>query len=173
VRQTNVVWLVLAGAVALAESPPAWSSPRPLQEGLRRTWTALLGVLAFAGFVLWNGAVAVGGRGAFAAGLHTGNLFLFLALYFVLFLPANLYAMRKRPARLADKTLWLGLAAAYAVFILTFRVDHPFNKFEGFLRNEMLSWVATDVTAGTCSSPGPRWGWLLSTSHGCAGPRCT
>ena len=27
----------------------------------------------------------------------------------------------------------------------TFRVDHPFNKFEGFLRNEMLSAVASSL----------------------------
>jgi alpha-1,2-glucosyltransferase len=146
VRQTNVVWLVLVCAVALTE-PPVWSEPRPLETGLRRTWTALLGLVGFAGFVLWNGGIAVGGRGAFAAGLHTGNVFLFLALYFVLFLPANLFALRRRRERLADKLLWALVLGAYLVFLGTFRVDHPFNKFEGFLRNEMLSAVATNLVA--------------------------
>jgi alpha-1,2-glucosyltransferase len=145
VRQTNVVWLVLVCAVALADAPGVWNEPRPLAAGLRRTWTALLGLVGFAAFVLWNGGVAVGGRGAFAAGFHTGNVFLFLALYFVLFLPANLFALRKRRERLADKLLWALVAGAYLVFLATFRVDHPFNKFEGFLRNEMLSAVASSL----------------------------
>jgi alpha-1,2-glucosyltransferase len=145
VRQTNVVWLVLVCAVALAEAPEVWDEPRPLEAGLRRTWTALLGLVGFAGFVVWNGGIAVGGRGAFAAGLHTGNVFLFLALYFVLFLPANLFALRRRWERLGDKLLWALVLGVYLVFLGTFRVDHPFNKFEGFLRNEMLSAVATNL----------------------------
>jgi hypothetical protein len=89
--------------------------------------------------------VAVGGRGAFAAGFHTGNLFLFLALYFVLFMPASVAALRRRARRLADPRLWALLLLAYVVFLTTFRVDHPFNKFEGFLRNEMLGTVASSL----------------------------
>jgi len=145
VRQTNVVWLVLVCAVALADAPAVWNEPRPLEAGLKRTWTALLGLVGFAAFVLWNGGVAVGGRGAFAAGLHTGNVFLFLALYFVLFLPANVFALHRRRERLADKWLSALVLGAYLLFLATFRVDHPFNKFEGFLRNEMLDAVASSL----------------------------
>lgn len=146
-RQTNVVWLVLVCAVALADDPAVWDEDRPLATAIRRTWTALLGLAGFGGFVLWNGAVAVGGRGAFAAGLHTGNVFLFLALYFVLFLPANVYALRRRRDRLVRVAPWALVLGAYLAFLATFRVDHPFNKFEGFLRNEMLSAVATNLVA--------------------------
>ena len=145
VRQTNVVWLVLVCAVALADAPAVWNEPRPLEAALKRTWTALLGLVGFAAFVLWNGGVAVGGRGAFAAGLHTGNVFLFLALYFVLFLPANVFALHRRRERLADKWLSALVLGAYLLFLATFRVDHPFNKFEGFLRNEMLDAVASSL----------------------------
>ena len=147
VRQTNVVWLALVGAVALFDGGGVRNSRLPLEAWLRRVWPALLGLVAFAGFVLWNGAVAVGGRGAFAAGVHTGNLFLFLALYFVLFLPANLNALGRRAARFATPWPWLLVLGAYVLFLATFRVDHPFNKFEGFLRNEMLSAVATNAVA--------------------------
>jgi alpha-1,2-glucosyltransferase len=147
VRQTNVVWLVLVCAVAFFDGGGVRSAPRPIEAWLRRVGPALLGLVAFAGFVLWNGAVAVGGRGAFAAGVHTGNVFLFLALYFVLFLPANLAALGRRAAHLAKPWPWLLVAGAYVVFLTTFRVDHPFNKFEGFLRNEMLSAVATNALA--------------------------
>ena len=145
VRQTNVVWLALVCLVAYMDAAEVRSAPHPLTAWLRRIWTALLGLAGFGLFVLWNGAVAVGGRGAFAAGFHTGNLFLFLALYFVLFLPANVAAFRRRAGRLADPTLWVLLALAYVLFLTTFRVDHPFNKFEGFLRNEMLSAVASSL----------------------------
>ena len=144
VRQTNVVWLALVCLVAFLDAPEVRSGPRPLAAWLRRTWTALLGLAGFAAFVVWNGGVAVGGRGAFAAGLHTGNVFLFLALYGVMFLPANVAALRRR-ARLADPWLWALLGLAYVLFLATFRVDHPFNKFEGFLRNEMLSAVASSA----------------------------
>jgi alpha-1,2-glucosyltransferase len=143
VRQTNVVWLALVCLAAWMDDPEMRRDPRPLTAWLRRAWTALLGLAGFAAFVLWNGGVAVGGRGAFAAGFHTGNVFLFLALYFVLFLPANLAALHRRAGELARPRFWILMIAAYAVFLATFRVDHPFNKFEGFLRNEMLSVVAS------------------------------
>lgn len=143
VRQTNVVWLALVCLVAYRDAAEVRSAPHPLAAWLRRTWTALLGLAGFGLFILWNGGVAVGGRGAFAAGFHTGNLFLFLALYLVLFLPANVAAFQRRAARLADPLLWALVVGAYVLFLTTFRVDHPFNKFEGFLRNEMLSAVAT------------------------------
>jgi alpha-1,2-glucosyltransferase len=145
VRQTNVVWLALVCLVAYLDAAEVRSAPHPLTAWLRRSWTALLGLAGFALFVLWNGGVAVGGRGAFAAGFHTGNVFLFLALYFVLFLPANAAALRRRARRLADPRLLALLALAYVLFLTTFRVDHPFNKFEGFLRNEMLSVVVSSL----------------------------
>jgi alpha-1,2-glucosyltransferase len=143
VRQTNVVWLALVCLSAWIDDPEVRDAPRSFSAWLRRVWTALLGCAGFAAFVVWNGGVAVGGRGAFKAGFHTGNVFLFLALYSVLFLPANLAAIRRRAGQLARPLFWAVLAAAYALFLATFRVDHPFNKFEGFLRNEMLSAVAT------------------------------
>jgi hypothetical protein len=127
------------------DDPPVREAARPFAARLGRVWTALLGFAAFAAFVIWNGGVAVGGRGAFQAGFHTGNVFLFLALYGVLFLAANAAAMRRRAASFARPLFWAVLAATYALFLATFRVDHPFNKFEGFLRNEMLSAVATSV----------------------------
>lgn len=145
VRQTNVVWLALVCLAAWMDDPDVRAGPRPLAAWLRRAWTALLGFAGFAAFVLWNGGVAVGGRGAFKAGFYTGNVFLFLVLYFVMFLPANLAAIRRRAARFARPLFWVLLAAAYVVFLATFRVDHPFNKFEGFLRNEMLSVVVSSV----------------------------
>jgi alpha-1,2-glucosyltransferase len=145
VRQTNVVWLALVCLGAWMDDPGVRAGARPFGAWLRRAWTSLLGLAAFAAFVAWNRGVAVGGRGAFAAGVHTGNLFLFLALYFVMFLPANLWAVHRR-ARLFKKALpWFLVAAASVVYLATFRVDHPFNKFEGFLRNEMLSAVATSA----------------------------
>jgi alpha-1,2-glucosyltransferase len=159
VRQTNVVWLALVCLVAFMDAPEVRTNPRPLAAWLRRSWTALLGIAGFAAFVIWNGAVAVGGRGAFAAGLHTGNVFLFLALYFVMFLPANVAALRRR-ARLADPWLWALLGLGCVLFLTTFRVDHPFNRFEGFHRNEMLSAVA--------SSPRWKYGFLVLAAGGLA-----
>jgi alpha-1,2-glucosyltransferase len=141
VRQTNVVWLALVCLVAWMDAPDVQTP----QAWVRRTWTALAGLAAFGAFVVWNGGVAVGGRGAFAAGFHTGNVFLFLALYFVLFLPANLAALRRRAGELAKPRFGILIAVTCVVFLATFRVDHPFNKFEGFLRNEMLSAVASSV----------------------------
>lgn len=145
VRQTNVVWLTLVCLAAWMDPPDEGKAARPAEAWVRRAWTALLGLAGFAAFVLWNGGVAVGGRGAFAAGFHTGNLFLFLALYFVLFLPANLSALRRRAGELARPRFWIVMVATCVVFLATFRVDHPFNKFEGFLRNEMLSAVASSA----------------------------
>ena len=144
VRQTNVVWLALVCLSAWMDAPPVREVPDRLHAWLRHSWTALLGLAGFAAFIVWNGGVAVGGRGAFKAGFHTGNVFLFLALYCVLFVPANVAAIRRRAGQFARPLFWAALAATYVVFLATFRVDHPFNRFEGFLRNEMLSAVVSN-----------------------------
>lgn len=147
VRQTNVLWLLLVCLVVALDDPGWRRAERPLRAYLSRVWPALLGLVGFAAFLLWNRGVAVGGRGAFAAGVHSGNVFLFLALYFVLFLPANLAILHRHRQRLADPFLGALLLLAYGAYMASFRLDHPFNRIDGFLRNDLLSLVTSSVFA--------------------------
>jgi alpha-1,2-glucosyltransferase len=143
-RQTNVVWLPLVIVWVLLEDASWRDAARPWRALLARLWPTLVGLAAFAVFVKWNGGIAVGGRGAFAAGLFSGNVFLGLFLFFLLFLPASLARLWHGRARLRDPLLAWALLAGWALLLTTFAPEHPFNKFGGFLRNELLSWVRVD-----------------------------
>ncbi len=129
-RQTNVVWLVLLGVLALADD-----------DG-RRGWRRLLpfapGLVAFFAFVAWNGGIAMGDQRAHQAGLHLGNVFFFLMLFFLLFLPRNVSVLWAQRERLLGGRLGVVVAVAGVVFVLTFGVAHAYNRFPGFLRNDLL-----------------------------------
>jgi alpha-1,2-glucosyltransferase len=126
-RQTNVVWLPLLAALG----------PGPV-----RSWRRLLaivpGLLAFAVFVALNRGIAMGDQRAHHAGLFTGNLFFGLSLLCGLFLPRVLALLWRERARLADPRLLALLAALAALYAVSFGLEHAYNRFPGFLRNELL-----------------------------------
>jgi alpha-1,2-glucosyltransferase len=126
-RQTNVVWLLFFCVYALLEEGDA-----------RRAWPFVPGILIFVVFVVWNGGVAMGDQRAHQLGLHWGNVFFLLLLFFPLFLPRCLALLWRHRERLGELPLAALLAAAFVLFLLVFGVAHPYNRFEGFLRNDLL-----------------------------------
>jgi alpha-1,2-glucosyltransferase len=132
-RQTNVVWLLLvAGHVFFVEGA------RGAATLLRRLWPCLLGLSAFGAFVAWNGGVALGDAGAHRPGFHLGNVFFALLLFAGIFLPRALHVLWTRRAGLATPAVLLALAALGVVFVCSFGVEHAYNRFGGFLRNDLL-----------------------------------
>ncbi len=132
-RQTNVVWVVFVAAYVLVERE--WEGRTAY---LRRVWPCLLGCAGFAAFALANHGVAIGDARAHHPGLSFGNVFFLLMLFFVLFLPRNIASLAASGERLADRGFLAVLAAVYGLFLATFGVDHAYNKFAGFLRNDLL-----------------------------------
>jgi len=121
---------------------------------VRQNLVFVLGLAAFAVFVVVNGGVAVGDQSAHPLKLSLGNVYLCLFLYFFLLLPVHLAGLRSALARLADKRVLALSLLLYGIFMFTFVNDHPYNRAgvfafrsDGvpvvrhgpFLRNELLN----------------------------------
>ncbi|MCY1078998.1 hypothetical protein [Archangium lansingense] len=154
VRQTNIICLVFVLGLAYLEDHGPTLSRERVVSFLRQHLLFVIGLAAFAVFVVVNGGVAVGDRSAHPLKFTLGNVYLFLFLYFFLSLPTHLASLRSALASLGDKWV-LGLSLLlFGVFMLTFVNDHPYNqlnveafrysddaKYVGqapFLRNQLL-----------------------------------
>ena len=133
-RQTNVVWLGLVALYVLWVEGP---ERRP-RELARRLWPCFWGSGGFLLCVLLNGGVALGDARAHRAGLHLGNAFFFLLLFAVLFLPRNLVLVWTQRARFLHRWRAWVLGAVALAFLASFGVAHAYNRFPGFLRNDLL-----------------------------------
>jgi len=153
VRQTNILCLAFVLGLSYLEEHGPERSREQLVAALRRNLLFVLGLAAFAVFVIVNDGVAVGDRTAHPTQLSLGNVYLFLFLYFFLLLPVHLADLRAALARLADRRVLALSLLLYGLFMLTFVNDHPYNqvtvltfKFDNpqlighapFLRNELL-----------------------------------
>jgi len=138
VRQSNVVWLLFVAAYPLFES--GWPSLtwRSALSYLEDSWVALIGVVAFAGFVLVNGGVDLSDSSAHQLSPSLGNLYFFLFLLFLLWMPLHAAAMWHNRRRLRSPWLLAVLAVAYVGYHFGFRVTHPFNYIPGCLHNDLL-----------------------------------
>jgi alpha-1,2-glucosyltransferase len=150
VRQNNVVWLVMIPLLAAVVQPDFAVDRAHVVRLLRTGWLAALGVIAFAAFVYWNRGVAIGDRESHPAfSFHLGNVYFFLALYGVLFLPSIVADLRGIGAHLRDhRQALLVLAAAFALYLFGYRTDHAYNNIlpDVFLRNFVLMKITASPT---------------------------
>lgn len=157
VRQTNIICLVFVLGLAYLEDHGPTLSRERLTSFLRRHLLFVFALAGFGLFVVINGGVAVGDQSAHPLKFTLGNVYLFLFLYFFLALPLHLAACREALAGLRDMRVMGGALVLYAVFMLTFVNDHPYNQlhveafryaddatFMGqapFLRNQLLHYA--------------------------------
>jgi alpha-1,2-glucosyltransferase len=156
VRQDNVIWV---GFMFLVMASCAWRdwNARSAHDHRRGMFDAglvgtiaangvtyLLAFILFVAFVVVNGRVAVDQVGiepAFA--LYPGNVWFLLFAFFFLFLPRNI-ANAASIGRLLrrHRLAVVYIAAFFALFMATFKVDHPYNIqpwAQWFLSNRILA----------------------------------
>jgi alpha-1,2-glucosyltransferase len=149
VRQTNAVWLALL-CVFICLRHRDDRSRWDVRSCLADCAVSLVGLLVFGLFVVWHRGVAAGDEQAHPLlGLHVTNIWMLLALAAVMLLPAHLAAiaglLRSRP-HWGRELLWL--AAAFALYWVTFTNTHPYNaKPAEYLRNALLAWVTSSAAA--------------------------
>jgi alpha-1,2-glucosyltransferase len=146
-RQTNVVVPLFVSVIALLQHDKTGRIVAWVFAYLRKVWLNALALAAFALFVWYNGGVAVGDRGRHAVGFHVGNVYFALALSWFIALPINLENLWKYRAKLASYGFVAALVIAFVVYLVWFKVDHPFNMKTRvpFLRNQVLLWVRASV----------------------------
>lgn len=144
IRQNNIIWLILVAYLSYSRREKSGWGRKELPGLVRDFWVFGVDLAAFGIFVLVNGGVAVGHREFHPTGItDTGNLFFFLFLYSLFFLPAIVVRF-PRIARFARNQPVITLAAAACLLVLylfTFQTNpHAWNKIWGdyFVRNAIL-----------------------------------
>ena len=150
VRQNNIIWLGFSFLRSIEGRLPRHMDRKQLGALARESSVFSLGLALFIGFWILNRGLAFGDHAAHPTfSFHSGNVFFFLFLLFVLFLPLNL---RNWPAivQLARRRPLVVLASGGLFMILfwtTFRADHPYNLIglSFFLRNWLLDLFTSSV----------------------------
>lgn len=159
VRQPNLVWLGYALWLALLQEHPvhreqprpivAWlkALPAGLPGYLRRCWPVWLAVMAFLGFVLLNGGVAVGDAEQHPVSFNPTNAWFLLITAGVLFLPWNLAQGRAVLALLRDQPwLWLLAVLLGVLFMSSFELTHQYNdRSLSFYRHNLVLHAINDL----------------------------
>jgi len=142
VRQQNIIWIpALMTYAYLMVHGPTWNW-KDIGTHVQRMWFCVLACVLFVVFVIWNHGVAVGDRKFHPSfSLHLSNLTGFLWVWCVALLPVHLAnATRIKAAIHARPLLLVATLATFLIVLFTFRSDHPFYEYEGFLRHRLLNW---------------------------------
>lgn len=176
-RQDFIAWVATAYALAALEG---WEGRASIAALARRGWDAarqayplLLVLLAFAAFVAWNGAIAMGDRSVHESGINLTNLYFFLLCAWLVFLPQNLEALPRIARRLRDPRVAIALVAAFAAYLATYSNTHPYNQehLRFFLRNEALYWMTREPLLRAALFVPMAWTALMFLSTPLAEPR--
>lgn len=149
VRQTNALVVMLVALLAFVDTPRGDSVQAWFKALLSKIWTCALGLLGFAVFVFKNHGIAVGDRESHPFGFHIGNVAFVLFLLAVVALPINLERIWRERRQLAAVSFGLALAALYFTYAYLFRIENVYNTHEPFIRNEIVTWAASNTLTKT------------------------
>jgi len=151
IRQNNMVWLVFIMAIIYYENFGFRFSLDKIKKYARRAWTFIASFIAFLAFVLVNKGVAIGDIEKHPAfSLHVANIVFFLLLFFLLFLPINIYNFKKIVQLIKrHEIILLFLTVIMPFFLLFFVNDHPYNQMNGgsvfLVRNILLNFFMSSM----------------------------
>jgi alpha-1,2-glucosyltransferase len=144
IRQMNVVWVLWALMLFVVRERPVVSFRAIAWPIIAKAFPLLLTLAAFAGFVYWNGGVALGDRVSHPVGrLYDENLFFFLVIASIALLPIHLM---QAPAIVAmwRRHPWAWSLAAIGIsawFVLGFHASHHYNLALLYLHNDIVQWL--------------------------------
>jgi len=142
VRQNNIMWLGMFLVLSYLEISQGGVGIKGFVAYLKKYWSFAAGVLLFIIFVALNKGIAVGDKSMHPPfSIQLGNVYFFLFLHFILFLPLHLSNAKNIFHFISKyKIVLLGVALFYVVFMFTFHNTHPYNTQWGnyFLRNRLL-----------------------------------
>jgi alpha-1,2-glucosyltransferase len=98
--------------------------------------------------VIWNGGVAVGDAEQHPVSFNLSNLYFFLLVAFVLFLPFNIEQLPEIK-NLIGRNGWIVpvLIAGFFIYYLTYEHPHIYNTVElSFYRHNLFIYYTSDIT---------------------------
>ncbi len=150
VRQTNVFWLgfiFLYGYIQYVDKEQLLYlfNFKNIIEYLKKSWIFILGVILFVGFIFYTGGVLQGDADAHPVSFHMGNLYMFLFLFFMCFLPYCLGRF-KESCKILVREKWIGLAMlAIGIGAMIHHTTHPYNYYEGIWFNLLLVAIENNI----------------------------
>ncbi|SMF03613.1 Cation transport ATPase [Alteromonadaceae bacterium Bs31] len=114
---------------------------------LERIQYFLVVFLLFVGFVLWNGGVALGDAEHHPISFNLSNLYFFLLVAFVVFLPFNIEQLGNIKA-LIFKHWWIVviLAVCFVIYFYTYEHPHKYNRTSlKFYRHNLFIHYTCDI----------------------------
>ena len=152
VRQTNVIWAFFIFVWIYAEEEGTMPDRAAVLRHLKRARYFLAVFAGVAVFVAVNGGLSLGMKKYYPSfHLSAGNLFLGLFLSALIFLPQNIASLPRIKELLRRKPVAAAVAAAYPLFLLTFRNDHPLNnpEYVFYMRNVLLATAQSNIVFKT------------------------
>ncbi|MDD5397405.1 MAG: hypothetical protein PHW24_05135, partial [Candidatus Moranbacteria bacterium] len=141
VRQTNIVWVPFFWLYTYIMENGLLISAGNIRNHIRKGAGYVVVAVIFLLFVYLNDGVAIGDRNMQQVGFHSGNVYLFLALVGILFLPISIDAMRKVDIAFFKSRVAAGIvmgAVTIISFLLFKPAVHAYNQDPLFLRNIAL-----------------------------------
>lgn len=144
-RQNNIVWLMwLAFFIFLTEVWPKINF-KTLWRYLKQVWVFVLGAVAFAGFLYWNGGISLAKAEEWAHpsfSLYLGNVYLMLLTFIIIFWPLELDLVKKLKQLWKNKWRLGGFVltslSLFFVYQNSFTNSHPYNQHTFALHNLIL-----------------------------------
>jgi len=159
-RQPNIIWVtftvcLIALNIARDRSVSLrfWGEGQTLAdrdyllEVLKTTKYFVVVFVLFIGFVLWNGGVAIGDAEQHPVSFNLSNLYFFLLVAFVLFLPFNIEQLPSI-VTLIRRHWWiiLVLIAAFIIYFNTYEHPHKYNATAlAFYRHNLFIHYTCDI----------------------------
>lgn len=151
-RQPNLVWAVFVWLLFFVrrESCPRYSL-RAAVEWLFETWPFVVLFGIFGVFVCLNGGVAIGDRDQHEVTVNLANVWFFLLLFSLLFLPNCLGMLQWLGRKASSNALICAviLLVSLGIFWGTYHATHLYNgvSYWFFLRNRLLFWTSDGALA--------------------------
>lgn len=142
-RQHNIIWHIFLWAYSYFLINNYSFLLKNIYEYIRRTFMFPVGIICFITFVFINGSVAVGDKNSHQMGFYLGNIYYFLAISGVLFLPIVLSAIIKKDI-FFQKKIYIGIILSLIAGLTFFffpPIIHGYNLGNGFLRNIIIMFI--------------------------------
>lgn len=148
-RQTNIVWAVFIWVYSYVSIYAFRLSLKSLYEYLRLTIGYICVFILFAIFVFFNQGIAIGDKTNHEAGLYFGNIYLFLSVIGLFFLPILISLFRKIIFYKSNKFFILGSVIGILIsisFIIFPPALHNGNLKLTFFMNIILKYAYNQYT---------------------------
>jgi alpha-1,2-glucosyltransferase len=150
-RQTDIIWVLMFTTILFFKHFGSQFKFRNITKFFLLSWPFFVVISGFIVFIVWNKGIALGDTSSHQPGIYFENLFYFLFVNFILFLPIIIRNIKKTLAKAtqsfqiklrikkinfgASIPIFVLVIALYLYFILRFEVWHHYNQNDYVLHN--------------------------------------